>query len=158
MKNTRTVEISVGIFVAAGLIAAFFMAMQVSNLSGISSESGFKVTARFENIGGLKVKSPVTMAGVKIGRITQIDFDNETFEGIITININATYKIPADTSASIFTSGLLGEQYIALQPGGDETILKAGDVITLTQSAIVLEQIIGQFLFSKAEEGLDNPL
>lgn len=157
MFQSRTVEIWVGLFVAAGLAALFMLAMKVSNLSSFTDEDGYTLTARFENIGGLKVRSPVTVSGVKIGRVAGISYDNENYEALVTLNISAQYdKLPADTSASILTAGLLGEQYIGLEPGGEEEYLKDGDRIQLTQSALVLEKIIGQFLFSKAAEGVSE--
>jgi len=144
----------VGAFLAVGMVALFFLAMQVSNLSASSNGDGYKVTARFDNIGSLKEKAPVTMAGVRIGRVSAIDFDQETFEAVVTMVIDPEYtNIPDDTFAKIFTAGLLGEQYIGLDPGGSETFLEDGGQISLTQSALVLEEIIGQFLFSKAGEG-----
>jgi phospholipid/cholesterol/gamma-HCH transport system substrate-binding protein len=144
----------VGLFVAAGLAALFMLAMKVSNLSSGGDEEGYEVTARFENIGSLKVRSPVTMAGVRVGRVSAISFDAQTFEAVVTLNISHRYdQLPADTSANIFTAGLLGEQYVGLEAGGDMEVLKQGSEIMLTQSALVLEQLIGQFLFSKASEG-----
>lgn len=157
MVKQRTIEILVGAFVAAGLVALFFLAMQVSNLSTISSQEGYDVIARFDNIGSLKVKSPVTMAGVRVGRVTAIRFDNQTYEAVVTMTIDPQYDaIPEDSFAKIFTAGLLGEQYIGLDPGGSDVYLKAGDVITLTQSSLVLEEMVGRFLFNKAEEGNQN--
>lgn len=154
MHLSRTVEILVGLFVAIGLVALFFLSMQVSNLAESSNSDGYSITARFENIGSLKVRSPVTMAGVRIGRVSGIEFDKDNYEAIVTMSIGAQYDtLPEDTSASIFTAGLLGEQYIGLEPGAEELFLKDGGQITLTQSSLVLEQIIGQFLFSKASEG-----
>jgi len=154
MLHTRTMEVSVGAFMAAGFMALFFLAMQVSNLSSMSSGDGYSVTARFDNIGGLKVRSSVSMAGVRVGRVTDISFDNTTYEAIVTITIDNNRKtIPDDTFAKIYTAGLLGEQYIGLDPGGSEKYLEEGSKITLSQSALILEEIIGQFLFSKAEEG-----
>ena len=154
MHNSKTVEIIVGLFVAFGLAALFMLAMKVSNLSTFSDEGGFDVTARFENIGGLKVRSPVTVAGVRVGRVADISFDNNTYEAVVTMSITSDYStLPTDSSASIFTAGLLGEQYVALEPGGEEKYLKQGSEVRLTQSAIVLEQVIGQFLYSQAEGG-----
>ncbi len=154
MANKRSIEIMVGAFIAAGLVALFFLSMKVSNLSTMAGGEGYPIIARFDNIGSLKVRSPVTMAGVRIGRVSAIGFDKETYEAVVTMNIEDQYDtIPDDTFAKIFTAGLLGEQYIGLDPGGSEKYLKAGDQIHLTQSALVLEEIIGQFLFSKAEEG-----
>lgn len=154
MDRVRAIEIGVGLFVAAGLAALFMLAMKVSNLSSMSNDQGYELVARFENVGGLKVRSPVSVGGVRVGRVAAIDYDMETFEAVVRLNIAPQYdKFPKDTSARIFTAGLLGEQYVALEPGGDEEVLKPGDSIQLTQSALVLEQIIGQFLFSKAAEG-----
>ncbi|WP_199930363.1 outer membrane lipid asymmetry maintenance protein MlaD [Sedimenticola thiotaurini] len=154
MIHSRTIEILVGAFMAAGLVAFFFLAMQVSNLSNSGNGEGYDVIARFDNIGSLKVRSPVTMAGVRIGRVSGIDFDRETYEAVVTLRIESRYDvIPDDSFAKIFTAGLLGEQYIGLDPGGSEKYLQQGSEISLTQSALVLEEIIGQFLFSKAEEG-----
>jgi phospholipid/cholesterol/gamma-HCH transport system substrate-binding protein len=151
--NTRLVEIAVGAFMAAGLVALFFLAMQVSNLASISNGEGYEVTARFDNIGGLKVRSQVSMAGVRIGRVVGIDYDQKSFEALVTMRIDSAYnQIPEDTIAKIYTSGLLGEQYIGLDPGGSLENLQQGSEIMMTQSALVLEEIIGQFLFSKAEE------
>jgi len=154
MNTTRTVEIAVGLFVAAGLAALFMLAMKVSNLSTFSNEDGYHVQAYFENIGGLKVRSPVTMGGVRIGRVSAIAYDQQRYEAVVTLAIDPQYDhLPKDTSASIFTAGLLGEQYVGLEPGGEESFLSDGDAIKLTQPALVLEQVVGQFLFSKAAEG-----
>ena len=153
MVRMRAIELTVGAFMAAGLVGLFFLAMQVSNLSSLSGVEGYDVTARFDNIGGLKVRAPVTMAGVRVGRVTDIGFDERTYEAVVTLTIESRYdEIPGDTFAKIFTAGLLGEQYVGLDPGGSREFLQEGDSIALTQSALVLEEIIGQFLFSKAEE------
>lgn len=147
----------VGAFMAAGMVALFFLAMQVSNLSASGSGDGYQLIARFDNVGSLNVRSPVTMAGVRIGRVRAIEFDSDTYEAVVTLGIEARFdRIPDDTFAKVFTAGLLGEQYIGLDPGGSEDYLADGDEISLTQSALVLEEIIGQFLFSKAEEGLSD--
>lgn len=149
--TTRAMEIWVGIFVAAGLASLFMLAMKVSNLSGIDTEEGYMLTASFENIGGLKVRSPVTASGVRVGQVSDIRYDNTSYRAEVVLRINPRYnQFPTDTSASIFTAGLLGEQYIALAPGAEEAMLQDGDSITLTESAIVLERLIGQFLYSKA--------
>jgi phospholipid/cholesterol/gamma-HCH transport system substrate-binding protein len=151
--NTRGLEISVGAFMAAGLVALFFLAMQVSNLASITASEGYSVTARFDNIGGLKVRSPVSMAGVRIGRVVDIRYDQKSFEAVVTMSIDPSYdKIPDDSIGKIYTSGLLGEQYVGLDPGGSLESLEEGSELMLTQSALVLEEIVGQFLFSKAEE------
>ena len=154
MMNVKIIEITVGFFVAAGIAALFMLAMKVSNLSSFTGQDGYELSARFDNIGGLKEMSPVNAGGVRIGRVTSIDYDQNSYEAIVRMQINPQYnRLPKDTTASIFTSGLLGEQYISLEPGGDTVYLKSGDQIKLTQSAIVMEQVIGQFLFSKASEG-----
>jgi len=153
MKNTRTLELLVGLFVAAGMGALFMLAMSVSNLSSYGGGDGYTVKARFDNIGGLKVRSPVAASGVRIGRVTDIQYDVEGFEALVSMSIEPKYNaFPIDTSASILTSGLLGEQYIGLEPGAEEEYLTQGSEIDITQSALVLEQIIGQFLYSKADE------
>lgn len=149
----RQLEITVGAFMAIGLVALFFLAMQVSNLSAMTSSDGYLVTARFDNIGGLKVRSAVSMGGVRIGRVESIRYDQERFEAVVTMRIEPQYdQIPEDTIAKIYTSGLLGEQYVGFDPGGSDELLSEGSVISMTQPALVLEEIIGQFLFSKAEE------
>lgn len=153
MKNTRTLELLVGLFVAAGMGALFMLAMSVSNLASYGGGDGYTVKARFDNIGGLKVRSPVAASGVRIGRVTDIQYDVEGFEALVSMSIEPKYNaFPIDTSASILTSGLLGEQYIGLEPGAEEEYLTQGSEIDITQSALVLEQIIGQFLYSKADE------
>jgi phospholipid/cholesterol/gamma-HCH transport system substrate-binding protein len=150
----KSTEIIVGLFVLAGIAALFFLAMKVSNLSQFTDETGYSVVAEFENIGGLKARSPVTMAGVRVGRVASIDLSLTTYNALVTINLYGQFdKIPTDTAASIYTAGLLGEQYIGLEAGAEEEFLADGDVIELTQPALVLEQVIGQFLFSKAEGG-----
>jgi len=150
MLGKAKLELTVGLFVVLGFAALFFLAMKVSNLSGFSGEGGYEVAAMFENVGGLKVRAPVMMAGVSIGEVSHISLDAETFEAKVMFVLGSEYQIPADSSAAIFTSGLLGEQYVSLEPGGDDVMLKAGDKIKLSQSAMVLEQVLGQFLFSKA--------
>jgi len=152
MQNTKTQDTLVGLFVACGIAALFFMAMQISNLSGFTADNAYTISARFENSGGLKVKSPVTVAGVRIGRVSNISIDRDSYESVVKMQIDAQYSLPDDTSASIFTAGLLGEQYISLEPGGSEDALLENGLIDITQSAIVLEEIIGQFLFDKAAE------
>ena len=143
------VEIGVGLFVALGIAALFMLAMQVSNLSTMASSDGYRLLAGFENIGGLKVRSPVTVSGVRVGRVEAIDYDDKAYEAVVTMRIYSNYDaFPEDTSASIFTAGLLGEQYIALEPGGSMENLADGDRVQLTQSALVMEQVIGQFLYS----------
>lgn len=152
--NVRALEIGVGLFVVAGIAALAMLSMKVANISSLTEKDGYRISARFDNIGGLKVRSSVTMAGVRIGRVAAIDFDSDTYEAIVGMAIQPRYdKLPVDTSASIYTAGLLGEQYIGLEPGAEEEYLKAQDEITLTQSAIVFEQVIGQFLYNAAEGG-----
>ncbi|WP_455202608.1 outer membrane lipid asymmetry maintenance protein MlaD [Kaarinaea lacus] len=153
MQHSRTIQIWVGFFVAVGLASLFMLAMKVSNISALTEREGYVLKANFENVGGLKVRSPVTMAGVVVGRVSSIDFDRDTYEAVVSMNIDPKYdNIPEDTSASIFTSGLLGEQYVGLEAGGAEDYMKEGDAFQLTQSAVVLEKLIGQFLVSKADE------
>lgn len=153
MMQKRAVEIAVGVFIAAGLAALFMLAMKVSNMNAFAKGEGYSLVARFENIGGLKVRSPVTVAGVRIGRVANIDFDDKNYEAVVTMHIEPRYnKFPTDTSASILTSGVLGENYVGLEAGAEEKFLRNGDEIKITQSAMVLEQLIGQFLFNKAAE------
>ncbi len=151
--NSRTVEIMVGLFVVAALAAALALALKVSNLTGLEGGSGYKVYAYFNDIGGLKVGAPVTAAGVTVGRVIAIDYDPKNYEAKVTLLIRSKYNdFPVDTSASIYTAGLLGEQYIALSPGASMQNLKNGDQIRYTQSALVLEQIIGKFLTNFASK------
>jgi phospholipid/cholesterol/gamma-HCH transport system substrate-binding protein len=158
MHLSRTIETWVGAFVAAGLVAIFFVAVQVSNLGELQSAKGsYKVLARFENVGSLKVRAPVSVAGVRVGRVARITFDNRTYEAVVEMHIDPQYNtLPVDSSASILTAGLLGEQYVGLTPGGADENLKEGDELELTQSAIVLEKVISRFLFSKAEGDKGN--
>jgi phospholipid/cholesterol/gamma-HCH transport system substrate-binding protein len=153
MRQTKTVEIMVGLFVVAGMAALFMLAMKVSNISTLNDNNGYEVTAYFDNVGGLKVRSPVTASGVNVGRVADIRYDDKLFEALVTLKLDSNYHLPVDSSASIFTSGLLGEQYVSLEPGGSTDDLKNGDRIKITQSALILEQIIGRVLFSKAAEG-----
>jgi phospholipid/cholesterol/gamma-HCH transport system substrate-binding protein len=142
----------VGIFVALGVAALFGLAMKVGNLTSSQIGATYNVMAAFENIGGLKARAPVKSAGVLVGRVESIQFDSKTYEAKVTLAIDTHYEFPKDTFANIYTSGLLGEQYIGLDPGGDEAMLKNGDKITHTQDAVVLEKLISQFLYSKASE------
>ena len=154
MARIRLSEILVGAFMALGFVALFFLAMRVSNLSMATAGEGYTLTAKFDNIGSLRVRAPITMAGVRLGRVEAIDFDQETYQALVTLRIDDRYdQIPTDTFANIYTAGLLGEQYIGLDPGGSPDTLSDGDRIEFTQSALILEQMIGQFLLSKAEEG-----
>jgi len=151
--NRSTIDLWVGVFVALGLGALLFLALKVGNLASFSTAETYQVDARFSNIGGLKVRAPVKSAGVVVGRVADIGFDNESYEAVALLTIDSRYKFPRDTSAKILTSGLLGEQYIGLEAGADARMLKAGERLRITQSAVVLENLISQFLFSKAAEG-----
>ena len=151
--TSRGMEIMVGLFVALGLAALLVLAMKVSNLSEVAGGEGYTVTAAFDNVGGLKVRSSVTMAGVRVGRVSAITFDDTDYVAVVTMTIDGRFnRIPTDSSASIFTAGLLGEQYVGIEAGGEEAFLEDKDQIELTQSAIVLEQVIGQFLYSQASK------
>lgn len=151
MTGQSKLELAVGAFVVMGIAALFMLSMKVSNLSSFSPKDGYKLNAVFENIGGLKVRAPVMMAGVKIGEVSHIGLNTQSFEADVVITLGKKYnQLPKDTSAAIFTSGLLGEQYVALEAGGEEVTLKNGDKIQLSQSAMVLEQVLGQFIFGKA--------
>lgn len=154
MKITRSTEIAVGVFVALGASALLMLAMKVSNLAELSQTDGYEVTAYFENVGGLQVRAPVKMGGVLVGRVAGIGFDTKRYEAAVRLSIASEFnQIPADTAANIYTAGLLGEQYVGLEAGGEETYLKDGDVITLTQSALVLERALQEFLYNKAAKG-----
>lgn len=145
--NLRYLEVSVGVFVLIGIAALFYLAIQVSNIAEYRDRNTYDVIAYFDHIGGLKVRAPVTVSGVRIGRVSRIVYDPERFQARVTLAIQSgTDFLPADTQASIFTAGLLGEQYIALDPGGDYEILRPGDEILFTQSALVLENLIGRVL------------
>jgi phospholipid/cholesterol/gamma-HCH transport system substrate-binding protein len=147
------VEIWVGLFVAAGCAALFMLALKVSNMSTISRGDAYELIARFENIGGLNIRSPVRASGVLVGRVSGISYDDDRYQAIVTLSVEKRFaNFPKDTSASIFTSGLLGEQYIGLTPGAEEEVLKDGDAITITDSAIVLERLIGQYMVDKLDE------
>lgn len=152
MQQTKAVEIGTGAFVALGFAALFFLTTQTTNLQAFDN-GYYDVTARFENIGGLKVRSPVSMAGVKIGRVESITFDPEQFNAVVTLRIDARYdSLPEDTDASILTSGLLGSQYIGLQAGGSDIYLEQGSELLFTQSAVVLENLIGKFLVNSGDD------
>jgi phospholipid/cholesterol/gamma-HCH transport system substrate-binding protein len=152
MMSRTALDLWVGIFVAIGFAALVFLAMKVGNFSGLDGGESYRIEASFDNIGGLKVRAPVKSAGVLIGRVQAIRFDTETYRAIVQMDIDGRFEFPADSSASILTSGLLGEQYIGLDAGADIEPLKDGDRVLLTQSAVVLEKLIGQFLFDKAAE------
>jgi len=151
--NKTVLDLWVGLFVIAGIAALLFLALKVGSMSTVNSTDSYEVVARFENIGGLKARAPVKSAGVVVGRVTDIRFDNETYEAAVTLRIDKRYAFPKDTSATIMTSGLLGEQYIGLEAGCDSQKLKDKDRILITQDAVVLENLIGQFLYGKAQEG-----
>ncbi len=150
--SRSTIDLWVGIFVLMGCAAILFLALKVGNLSASSFAENYTIEANFSNIGGLKVRAPVKVAGVVVGRVSDIRYDNERFEAVVSLTLESRYSFPRDTIGEILTSGLLGEQYIGLEPGGDERVLKAGDSLKITQSAVVLEKLIGQFLFNKAAE------
>jgi len=151
--NRSMIDLWVGVFVAMGLIALLFLSLKVGNLASFSTAESYQIQANFANIGGLKVRAPIKSAGVVVGRVTDVRFDNESFEAVVTLNIDSRFQFPKDTAAKILTSGLLGEQYIGLEAGGDPTMIKNGDRLKLTQSAVVLENLISQFMFNKAQEG-----
>ena len=150
--NRSTIDLWVGALVAMGLAALLFLALKVGNLASFSTSEVYQVQAKFANIGGLKVRAPIKSAGVVVGRVADVRFDNESYEAVVTMSIEGSFKFPRDTSAKILTSGLLGEQYIGLEAGGDSAMLKGGERVKLTQSAVVLENLISQFMFSKAQE------
>lgn len=154
--NRTVLDLWVGIFVAIGVAALLFLALKVGNLSSAHMSETYVLQAKFDNIGGLKVRGPVKSAGVVIGRIADIQFDPSSYEAVVTMNMDGRYQFPKDTFAAIYTSGLLGEQYIGFDVGGDEKMLKSGDRVLKTQSAVVLEKLISQFLFSKAADGQDT--
>jgi phospholipid/cholesterol/gamma-HCH transport system substrate-binding protein len=154
--NRATIDLWVGIFVVLGIGALLFLAMKVGNLATFSTGETYNVHARFVNIGGLKVRAPIKSAGVVVGRVADIRFDNESYEALVSMNLDQHYQFPRDTTAKILTSGILGEQYVGLEAGGDGVMLKHGDRLRLTQSAVVLENLISQFLFNKAAETKDE--
>lgn len=146
------VEIIVGLFVIAGVVALLFLSLKVSNLNSVTVTDPYQVSARFDNIGSLKVRAPVTMAGVKIGRVNSIRLDSLSYQAEVVMDVSGEYKqLPVDSSASINTQGLLGEQFVSLEPGGQQEFLVNGDRIRLTQSAVVLENLIGELLFSNTQ-------
>lgn len=154
--NRSILDLWVGFFVLIGIAALMFLALKVGNLSSGHMVEAYVLEAKFDNIGGLKVRGPVKSAGVTVGRVAEIKFDSITYEAVVVMNIDGRYQFPKDTFASILTAGLLGEQYVGLDAGGDEKMLKAGGRVVKTQSAVVLEKLISQFLFSKAADGQDK--
>ena len=143
-------DLWVGLFVLIGAVAILFLALQSANLLSLNFQSAYKVTAKFDNVGGLKAKADVRSAGVVVGRVEKIVFDDKSFQAQVFLSMESRYRFPKDSSLKILTSGLLGEQYLGIEAGADEAVLAAGDMITTTQSAVVLESLISQFLYSKA--------
>jgi phospholipid/cholesterol/gamma-HCH transport system substrate-binding protein len=150
--SKRGIETLVGLFVLLGILALTFIALKAANLASFGHRDGYVLQARFDNIGGLKVRAPVRSSGVPVGRVTAIRLDSKSFQGLVTMEIDRDLQFPRDSSAKIQTAGLLGDQYVGLEAGGDDKNLSAGDIITQTQSAVVLENLIGQFLFNKAAD------
>ncbi len=148
----KSIETLVGLFVLLGLLALLFVALKAANLSSFGSQDSYTVSARFDNIGGLKARAPVRAAGVVVGRVTAISLDPKTFQGVVTLAIERSFQFPKDSSAKILTAGLLGDQYVGLEAGGEVENLSPGSLIKQTQSAVVLENLIGQFLFNKAAD------
>jgi len=148
----KSIEILVGLFVLLGIVGLVFLALKAANLGSFSAGDTYALTARFDNIGGLKVRAPVRSAGVTVGRVTSIALDPKTFQGVVQLDLQRGVQFPADSSARILTSGLLGDQYVGLEAGGDEKNFAPGDTIKQTQSAVVLESLISQFLFNKAAD------
>ena len=152
MISKRNTEIGVGFFVLLGMAGLLFLSLKAANLASFGDRTGYIVSAKFDNIGGLKPRAPIRSAGVTIGRVKSITLDAGTFQGVVVMELDRDVLFPRDSSAKILTAGLLGDQYVGIEPGGDEKNLQAGDVITATQSAVVLENLIGRFLFNKAAE------
>jgi phospholipid/cholesterol/gamma-HCH transport system substrate-binding protein len=154
--NRLTLDLWVGFFVAVGLASLIFLALKVGNLSAASTGQTYRLEAKFDNVGALKLRAPVKSAGVVVGRVAEIHFDSQNYVAVVTMKMDARYQFPRDTFASILTSGLLGEQYIGFDVGGDTEMLKDGDVIKKTQSAVVIEKLISEFMFNKAAESSDK--
>jgi phospholipid/cholesterol/gamma-HCH transport system substrate-binding protein len=155
--HRKSIDVWVGLFVLLGLASLLFLALKAGNMSTISFSKTYAVTAKFDNIGGLKPQAPVKSAGVVVGRVGDIGFDDKTYQAVVRLDLQPSYKFPKDSSLKILTAGLLGEQYVGIEPGGDTQNLANGDRITHTQSATVLEDLINQFIYSKAAEGKDQP-
>lgn len=154
MSQTRTIELSTGLFVMLGFAALFFMVTQITNKGLVWHEQNYRLTARFDNVGGLKVGAPVSIGGVTVGRVEAIDYDSKNYKAVARLAIQSRFdKIPDDSDVAIYTAGLLGGQYVGITPGGAETYFKDGDRIELTQSAVVLENLISKFLFDRAGQG-----
>ena len=154
--SKKGIETMVGLFVLLGIAGFLFLSLKAANLASFGERKGYTVSAKFDNIGGLKQRAPVRSAGVTIGRVKRISLDPKTYQGLVTMEIDEHIRFPKDSSAKILTSGLLGDQYIGLEPGADEKELAGGDVIRQTQSAVVLENLIGQMIFNKAADAGDN--
>lgn len=150
--NKRGIETMVGLFVLLGLVAALFLALKAANLASFGERQGYILSAKFDNIGGLKPRAPVRSAGVTVGRVKSISLDRRTYQGVVTMEVEKEFEFPKDSSAKILTAGLLGDQYIGVEAGIDDKMLAAGDVIRQTQSAVVLENLIGQMIFNKAAD------
>ena len=148
----KSIETLVGLFVLLGILGLVFLALKTANLGNLGRADTYRLQARFDNIGGLKVRAPVRSAGVTVGNVTAITLDPKSYQGVVTIEVDRRYQFPKDTSAKILTAGLLGDQYIGLEAGGDDKSLEAGQTIAQTQSAVVLESLIGQLLTGKAAE------
>ncbi len=153
----RSIDFLVGLFVLLGLAALVFLAFKAANLTSLGGANTYALQAKFDNIGGLKARAPVKSAGVVVGRVGQVTFDNKDFVAVVTLDMDPRFKFPKDSSAKILTSGLLGEQYIGIEPGGDDKTLAGGEVVKRTQSAVVLENLISQFIYGKASEGDKKP-
>jgi phospholipid/cholesterol/gamma-HCH transport system substrate-binding protein len=151
--NRATIDLWVGTFVAIGLGSLLFLALKVGNLAASSTGETYRVMAEFDNIGGLKVRAPVKSAGVVVGRVSDVKFDGQSYRAVVAMNVDKRYQFPRDTILTINTSGLLGEQYVGFEVGGDSEMLKDGAMIKKTQSAVVLEKLISQFMFNKASDG-----
>lgn len=154
--HRKMIDVWVGLFVVLGLAALLFLALKAGNMSTLSFSKTYAITGKFDNIGGLKPQAPVKSAGVVVGRVGDIRFDDKTYQAMVTLDMDAGHKFPKDSSLKILTAGLLGEQYIGIVPGGDTVNLKAGDRINSTQSAAVLEDLINQFIYSKAADGKES--
>lgn len=151
--NRKATDFWVGLFVVLGFGALAFLALKAGNLASFGSNESYGVQAKFDNIGGLKPRAPVKSAGVVVGRVTSITFDDKSYQAVVTLSLEKRYQFPKDSSAKILTSGLLGENYVGLEAGADTSNLAEGAPIKMTQSAVVLENLISQFLYGKASEG-----
>ena len=154
--HRKIIDVWVGLFVLLGAAAILFLALQAGNMSSLSFAETYTVTGKFDNIGGLKPQAPVKSAGVVVGRVGDISFDDKTYQALVRLDLDPSYKFPKDSSLKILTAGLLGEQYIGIEPGGELENLVDGDRINRTQSATVLEDLINQFIYSKASEGKES--